>query len=724
MKMKNIFLYPIVFGLFLIPFIAFIVPDNMYFPFISGKGFAFRILVEILFALYLLLAVYEPHFRPRWSWISKAVMLFVGVILVADLFGVNAYKSIWSNYERMEGFVLIAHLALYYFVLTGVLRTEMWWNRFWNVVLGSGVIMSLYGVGQLLGIVDINQGGVRVDGTFGNASYFAIYLVFNIFLCAYMYMRNKELWMKWTYAGMAVLHVIVLYFTATRGAILGLIGGVALAGLLVAFKEKENKKIRKWAYGVLIGIIVFVGLFILVRNVPFIKNNQVLSRFTSLNIAELKTQGRYFVWPMAMKGIAERPILGWGQENFNFVFNKNYNPQMFGQEEWFDRTHNVILDWMIAGGIVGFLAYASLYVALLYVLWRKNSTLTLAEKSICTGMIVAYVFHNMFVFDNLFSYIFFFSLLAYVHSLSVAHHHNEGEDHGKISIELKHYIIAPIVIIASVFTIYTVNIPALRANQTLIEAMKPQPQGGVDKNLNLFKQAFDYNSFGSSEALEQLVQVSLQIIPASQIPDSIKQQFYDFAKIKIEEKIARTPNDARYLMLAGGFYNRFKQYDEAIPYLEKAIEASPNKQTIYFELGSSYLGKGMPDKMFEVFKKAYDLKPTSTESKIIYVAGAIYTRNVAVLKEILPTISPEVLELDNRILNAFADVGDFQSVIYILTARLQKDPDNAQYNLSLASTYLSMGQKQKAIEIIEAMIKKNPEFRSQGEIYITQIKNS
>jgi hypothetical protein len=52
---------------------------------------------------------------------------------------------------------------------------------------------------------------------------------------------------------------------------------------------------------------------------------------------------------MALKGIAERPVLGWGQENFNYVFNKYYNPQMFGQEEWFDRTHNVVLDWLIAG---------------------------------------------------------------------------------------------------------------------------------------------------------------------------------------------------------------------------------------------------------------------------------------------------------------------------------------------------------------------------------------
>jgi hypothetical protein len=44
---KNIAFYSIFAGLFFIPFIAFIVPQAMFFPFITGKGFAFRILVEI-----------------------------------------------------------------------------------------------------------------------------------------------------------------------------------------------------------------------------------------------------------------------------------------------------------------------------------------------------------------------------------------------------------------------------------------------------------------------------------------------------------------------------------------------------------------------------------------------------------------------------------------------------------------------------------------------------
>src|ERR1035437_5134610 len=180
MKIKNTLLYSIIGGLFLVPFIAFFVPGNMFFPFISGKGFAFRILIELLFGLYVMLAVMAPEYRPKMSWITKSVLLFAGAILIADLLGANVYKSLWSNYERMEGFVLIFHLVLYYVTATGVLQTARRWYQFFNISIGASVLMSIYGVLQLAGKLTINQGGVRLDDTFGNASYLVLLLLVSV----------------------------------------------------------------------------------------------------------------------------------------------------------------------------------------------------------------------------------------------------------------------------------------------------------------------------------------------------------------------------------------------------------------------------------------------------------------------------------------------------------------------------------------------------------------
>ena len=77
---------------------------------------------------------------------------------------------------------------------------------------------------------------------------------------------------------------------------------------------------------------------------------------------------------------------------------------------------------------------------------------------------------------------------------------------------------------------------------------------------------------------------------------------------------------------------------------------------------------------------------------------------------------------DNRFLQAYARVGDYQTVINILTYRLSLDPTNMQYKLSLASAYLQIGQKQKAISLINDMIAEQPSFEAQGEQYIKQIE--
>src|SRR3990167_847782 len=543
--MKKILNYSVLTGLFLIPFIGFIVPGAMFFPFISGKGFTFRILVEIIFGLWIILAFLDAQYRPKMSWITKSVLFFVVAIFVSHLLSANPYKSFWSNYERMEGFVLIIHLVAYYFVASSVLIKQNW-NRLFNATILASVLMSFYGLFQLFGWATINQGGVRVDATFGNSTYFAIYLVFHIFLCLFMFLKEARSWQKWLYGSVALFEIIILYFTATRGAILGFLGGLFIVSLFLAWRERENKTLRKISYGIISGFIILIVGFISLRNTTLVQNSPVLSRFSHLGLSEFQSQGRYFVWPMAIKGFAERPLLGWGQESFNFVFNKYYDPGLYGQEEWFDRTHDVFLDWLIAGGLVGLLAYASMYVALLYYIWRRESLLSLSEKSIFTGMIAAYIFHNIFVFDNLISYIVFFSLLAYIHAVNTGMKEATGRFYSKtFSSDILTWVILPALTILTFATVYFVNVPAIIVNKTLIQAVQPQP-GGPEKNLELFNKIFRLNTFGSTEALEQLVQATAQI-HSGQFPDKLKQDFYNLSKLKIEEKIRQVPNDARYL---------------------------------------------------------------------------------------------------------------------------------------------------------------------------------
>src|SRR3989344_1479925 len=403
-------------GIFAVPFIPFVVSGSLLFPFITGKAFIYRVLVEIVFVLWFALAVRDADYRPRSSWIMKATGAFMVVVLLADIFALDSFKAFWSNYERMEGFVALAHHFLFFLVAASMMRTKNIWNKFLATNVGASIIMVIYAFLQLAGKITINQGGVRVDGTFGNATYLAIYMVFNIFFAGLLFTQWKNKTARYLLGAIALLDIVVLYFTATRGAILGAVGGAFITFVYLAIKAEKGDKIRKLAMTFVVLLIVGAGTFWSIRNTALVQKSPVLNRFANVSLEEVRSQGRYFVWPMAWHGFIERPILGWGQEGFNHVFAANYNPKMYNQEPWFDRTHNIVLDWMINAGALGIISYLLIFVAMLYSIGKaSDANMTKAEKGILYGLVAAYIFHNLFVFDQIGSYILFFSLLAFLH---------------------------------------------------------------------------------------------------------------------------------------------------------------------------------------------------------------------------------------------------------------------------------------------------------------------
>ena len=52
---------------YLILFLSLLVYRGTLYPYIFGKIIFFRILVEIIFAAYIFLAVYDKRYRPNWK---------------------------------------------------------------------------------------------------------------------------------------------------------------------------------------------------------------------------------------------------------------------------------------------------------------------------------------------------------------------------------------------------------------------------------------------------------------------------------------------------------------------------------------------------------------------------------------------------------------------------------------------------------------------------------
>ncbi len=65
---------------------------------------------------------------------------------------------------------------------------------------------------------------------------------------------------------------------------------------------------------------------------------------------------------------------------------------------------------------------------------------------------------------------------------------------------------------------------------------------------------------------------------------------------------------------------------------------------------------------------------------------------------------------------------NFEKVVAILKVFIDKNPTNIQYRLNLAAVYLQKGQRTKSVEQLQKAIEANPNFKKQGEFYISEIK--
>jgi O-antigen ligase/Flp pilus assembly protein TadD len=734
--LKNI----IVAGLAAVVFIPLYVSNSYFFPFITGKAFAFRLIIEILFALWIILILREKgtsvvgtdqSVAPKINTITIIVTVFTFISLIADLFGLNPLRSIWSNFERMEGWITIVHLWGYFLIISSVITTRKNWDYFFNVVLFSGTIVAFYGLLQFFGVYDTHQGD-RVDASLGNSAYMAVYMLMNAFISLYMVVTKFDISRKkfgGIYIALFMLFSFVMFQTATRGSMLGwMLALIVAAGFYALFGKKttgQSSLSRFIAGGAIILLIVFGSTIYLNREVKWIQSNKVLSRLTNISISDTKTQARGFIWPMAIKGVFETSrtaLLGVGQENFNYIFNSHYNPEMYAHEQWFDRAHNVFIDWLIAGGLLGLLSYLALYLfSFIYIV---KSDLTIAQKSVFVGLLVGYGIHNVFVFDNQTSYIMFFTVLAFIKSLGKGSEcvliKNAYEKPSEDGIVIRDYVYVPVIVCVLMVSIYYLNLRPILVNRGLINALN-SCRDAKNVSTSPFQKILKYDlAMANQEIREQLLSCATGVINSNSVSLETKIDFYNLAKKEIENQISNTPDDARIYIMAGSFYNAINDHKAATPFLEKAIKLSPGKQSIIYELGANYLTVGSTTEGISIMKQAYESVPENRTAKLNYIAALVSAGKESDALKLFP--DDKEIFLDPKVINSYMFAKQYSKAIQAYKLIIASDPENIDAYAPLAYAYILNKQNALAIETLKLAGNKFPTLKAQSETLISQIK--
>lgn len=449
--------------LYISTFCVIIVMNSIFFPFIGGKDWFFRFATELALASVVLWWAFEARkgeFAARIKQLFRkpltiAVTVFTVMFELACLFAYDMHAAFWSNYERGEGGFQMLHYYLFFLLLVFLFKEERQWKTFFKTSLIAGGIMILYGIGgnySLNGFIGPYSGSTapagwwhelidgRFQGSLGNAAYVGAYLLFSMFYIGYLWTSDRIAGILtkgkiWGYSLMLAVAIFFFVLAATRGAFLGLFAGVFAAVVYAVIASRG--KVRKWGLVILCLLVLAAAGIYAARNTKFVQDSTP-GRLFQISLNDQTAKTRLWVWGEAWQGFKERPITGWGPENFTAVYDKFFNPSFYvpGQnsETWFDRAHSIYFDYLSETGILGFLSYFAIFAVLFAVIakkfrrdeqarneqaqgaeaaLKKHGTALHIQQAILLGIPVAYLVQGVAIFDVLPMYVSTFALFAF-----------------------------------------------------------------------------------------------------------------------------------------------------------------------------------------------------------------------------------------------------------------------------------------------------------------------
>ncbi|MBM3257724.1 MAG: hypothetical protein FJZ05_00705, partial [Candidatus Nealsonbacteria bacterium] len=600
----------------------FVKISSLYFPFVSGKVYIFRTLVMLALFFWVWLFLKEKEHVPDFKNILViALILFFLAQVLVSFFGVNPLFSFFSDIQRSDGVLQYGFWILYFLLLISVFKEERDWRELFFVFIIVSFLLAIFAW------FNYSPGQELFGNLFGNPAYFAGFLIFSIGFSLLAFERKffYPRLIHYALLGTAGFFAITLIVTQIRGAFVGLAGGIFLFCLLsILFLRKENKKL---AYSA--GIILLLGLtsvifLFSVREIEIVKSNYYLSRITE--IADFQKAGsareRFLVWHVALEAFQEKPIFGWGPENFAPAFNKYYDHWAGEKETWFDKAHNIPLDILATGGIFLFSFYIVLLSAVIFLIFKMTKRQKILSF-ILASIFFAYFLQGLFFFDTFATSLGLFLFLAF---LFFASRQLQIDTAGNKDLrrldQSKSILIIGAFAIFSLFVIYTTVIMPWRANALALKFYLFTEAGFYQEAKPFLEKSFAIKSPYTywevrKEAGWQFLSVLEDKVDDKTVSQDIQaiESIYDFMVPELERFIENNPYEPQmYYVLARIYRAGFEKLGrddlpKAEIVLEKALNYSDLRKEYFEELNQVLLLQGKfeeAEKLLQDYLKKVD----------------------------------------------------------------------------------------------------------------------
>lgn len=722
--------------LYLILLTPVLISARYLFPFITTKTMYFRLLIELAIILYAALVLISDEYKPKMTKLSWAIIIFGFIILLTGLTGVDFYRSFWGTIERGEGFITISHLIIYFLLLTWTFKSNKDWLNYLSVLVGVGVLVDFYAILQRANVENfflfgriIHPGEGRLSSTLGNAAFLGAFTLAQFFLSVLLFFKRGHWLWKIIFALTALLNILILFQTQTRGAGLALSVVLILVSLFYALKSPEKNK--KIIAATLFGFLIMTGLLIwLNKNSSFVQNNNMLRRLVSISKSDITTESRLAAWQTSWNGWHDRFIFGYGWENYNIAFNKYFPAIIYkdaGSQLWFDRAHNTIFDIAVATGFVGLINYLTIFGLALYYLFKKIKQ-DFDFSVILIALLTAHFIQNIFVFDVLANYIILFTVFALV---SFTHNATETETSFKNSKKDFNIFILVITILIVSFISYVLNFKPLSANKLGIKAMS-MVNVNENETVQNFVKAINLNTYQTMELRQKLADnVLVSNRQKNGLTNLDVYNNYQSSINEIKKNINEHPQDVQnylYLMAllnqAGGY--DAKNYEEIIKWGEKALVLSPTRPQIYFEMGQAKITQKKFSEGIEYFKKAIILNPEAQESHWNLFAAYTLTNQDKTAEEEYNWLNNNgfdfnVMQNLNRLYNIYLLANKKDKLVEVMEKITNLEPTASNY-AKLSAVYKEAEQIDKARTAVLKAVELDPTLKTEADKFLELLK--
>ncbi len=705
------------------------------FAAVFGKMIYFQIVIELIFPFFLYLMIFHKDFRPKINRLSKLILVFFGIFFLSSLLGVDWSRSFWGNDERMRGlFGLLHFLAIYFYIIT-VFRTPEDKKKLFMSMLVVGILVAIYGIAEKinpeLNIIGVGLKGSsshRVMSTMGNPIFLAGYMIFACFLSLYYYFQYKD-YSRWLGLGGFFLSALVILFTGTRGAFLGLMGGLAAIAVLLFFNTTKKKKI---IIASLASAFVLLLILVFTADVKILKQNKYwnFSRLADISLknADGSANGRILLWQSALKAFKERPLLGWGAENFDYAFDKYYNPQFYRggiNETWSDRAHNWFLDFLVMGGIPGLASYLAIFICA-GILFAKKPNRTKSDLAFA-ALFSAFLIHSFFAVDDPSTTMMLFVSFAFMSLLF-----NEKINDGKImSANRKNNIVLFIVFYIFIFlSVYFFNIKPLCAGIDFIsfrhEKNFEQKKILAEKFLSSASPYGDYFRFRfATEAFLDATNAKDKNYAGWALDRAVKEMGIVLGHHPVDYSYFHTLGNV--YLIKGSMLQDAKLLDVAIGVYKKALQMSPKRQAAMFQLSTAYLFRGYTGEAVKILKEAVasDEKVGQSHWRLGVALLADMKRDEAYLSfknSISRGFFDKIENEMKQVVALCAQFEDYNCAIDVYKVLIERSaaPD-ADFYAQLAAAYGAAGRYEEAKEAVKKAVELDPALEAEARIFLKQI---